>query len=226
MRVCLVTPFAWSQPHDVNDHVAGVATGLRALGHEVTVIAPSARATDLLAGRRAIAKGERAEVIAVGAAIPISRRSQMGVPVGVRANLRLIDVRTGRQIWTSDFEEKASDILKLQDSISGRVAQVLLIKLRREEELLVSKSATSNPEAYQLYLTGREKWMRREWDRDCLAFYRKAIELDPNFALPYLGIADLYAFFREVKICSSISSKEFFVMYVCCIYMNGYLRFI
>jgi predicted metal-dependent phosphoesterase TrpH len=89
MRVCLVTPFAWSQPHDVNDHVAGVATGLRALGHEVTVIAPSARATDLLAGRRAIAKGERAEVIAVGAAIPISRRSQMGVPVGIQANLAL-----------------------------------------------------------------------------------------------------------------------------------------
>ncbi len=87
--MCLVTPFAWSQPHDVNDHVAGVATGLRALGHEVTVIAPSARATDLLAGRRAIAKGERAEVIAVGAAIPISRRSQMGVPVGVQANLAL-----------------------------------------------------------------------------------------------------------------------------------------
>ena len=87
--MCLVTPFAWSQPHDVNDHVAGVATGLRGLGHEVTVIAPSARATELLAGRRAIARGERAEVIAVGAAIPISRRSQMGVPVGIQANLAL-----------------------------------------------------------------------------------------------------------------------------------------
>ena len=53
MRVCLVTPFAWSQPHDVNEHVAGVASGLRALGHEVTVLAPSTRAADLLAGRRA-----------------------------------------------------------------------------------------------------------------------------------------------------------------------------
>jgi TolB-like protein len=125
----------------------------------------------------------------------------------VRANLRLIEVRTGRQIWTSDFEEKASDILKLQDSISGRVAQVLLIKLRREEELLVSKSATSNPEAYQLYLTGREKWMRRDWDRDCLAFYRKAIELDPNFALPYLGIADLYAFTYETRMAEDALAK-------------------
>ena len=55
MRICLVTPFAWSQPHDVNEHVAGVAGGLRALGHEVTVLAPSTRAADLLAGRRALA---------------------------------------------------------------------------------------------------------------------------------------------------------------------------
>jgi predicted metal-dependent phosphoesterase TrpH/glycosyltransferase involved in cell wall biosynthesis len=88
MRVCLVTPFAWSQPHDVNDHVAGVAESLRRLEHEVTVIAPSTRAGDLLAGRRALARGERPEVIAVGPAIPVSRRSQLGVPVGVQANLR------------------------------------------------------------------------------------------------------------------------------------------
>ncbi len=88
VRVCLVTPFAWSQPHDVNDHVRGVAVELRALGHEVTVVAPSTKAADLLAGRRALAAGHRPEVIAVGAAIPVSRRSQLGVPVGVQANLR------------------------------------------------------------------------------------------------------------------------------------------
>jgi len=80
LRICLVTPFAWSQPHDVNDHVAGIAGGLRALGHSVTVLAPSARAADLLAGRRALVKGLDAEVIAVGPAVQISRRSQMGVP--------------------------------------------------------------------------------------------------------------------------------------------------
>src|SRR5437763_16005218 len=57
MRICLVTPFAWSQPHDVNEHVAGVAKGLRALGHEATVLAPSTRAVDLLAGRRALLRG-------------------------------------------------------------------------------------------------------------------------------------------------------------------------
>jgi hypothetical protein len=88
MRICLVTPFAWSQPHDVNDHVAGVAASLRERGHEVTVVAPSTKAADLSAGRRALAAHERADVIAVGPAIQVSRRSQLGVPVGVQANLR------------------------------------------------------------------------------------------------------------------------------------------
>src|SRR5436190_17918290 len=89
VRICLVTPFAWSQPHDVNEHVAGVAGALRERGHEVTVLAPSTRSAELRAGRHALASGTSADVIAVGPAVPISRRSQMGVPVGVRASLSL-----------------------------------------------------------------------------------------------------------------------------------------
>src|SRR5919112_260955 len=70
-----------------NAHVAGVARELRVLGHHVTVLAPSNRAADLLAGRHALRDGAEAEVIALAPALPISRRSQMGVPVGARANL-------------------------------------------------------------------------------------------------------------------------------------------
>ena len=89
MRICFVTPFAWSQPHEVNAHVAGAAEALRARGHEVTVLAPSSRARDLLAGRRALQRGDDLDVIAVGPSVPLSRRTNMGVPVAVRANLRL-----------------------------------------------------------------------------------------------------------------------------------------
>jgi predicted metal-dependent phosphoesterase TrpH len=89
LRIALVTPFAWSQPHDVNEHVDGLARELRSRGHAVTVLAPSNRARDLAAGRRALSSGEEAELVALGPAVPISRRSRMGVPVGVRANLAL-----------------------------------------------------------------------------------------------------------------------------------------
>jgi predicted metal-dependent phosphoesterase TrpH len=123
MRICLVTPFAWSQPHDVNEHVGGVAVALRALGHEVTVIAPSTRAADLLAGRRALQRGETADVIAVGTAVPISRRSQMGVPVGVQANLSLA-LQQGRFDVVHGFEPGLPSLsyLALRDSDSLGVA--------------------------------------------------------------------------------------------------------
>ena len=98
LRVALVTPFAWSQPHDVNEHVAGLARELRARGHHVTVLGPSNRARDLGAGRRALARGLRdAEFVALGPAVPISRRSRIGVPVGVRANLAVA-------LATGDFD--------------------------------------------------------------------------------------------------------------------------
>src|SRR5947207_11820737 len=89
LHICLVTPFSWSQPHEVNDHVAGIAHELRKLGHSVTVLCPSNRAEDLRAGRRALLRGPLDDVVALGPAVPISRRSRMGVPVGVRANLSL-----------------------------------------------------------------------------------------------------------------------------------------
>jgi predicted metal-dependent phosphoesterase TrpH len=84
LSVALVTPFAWSQPHDVNEHVDGLARGLRARGHRVTVLAPSNRARELAAGRRALARGTTEELLVVGPALP-----RLGVPVGVRANLQL-----------------------------------------------------------------------------------------------------------------------------------------
>ena len=103
MRVCLVTPFAWSLPHEVNDHVAGVADELRKLGHSVTVLAPSSKAADLRAGRRSLADGADAELIALGPAVPISRRSSMGVPVGARASLTIALAR-GRYDVVHGFE--------------------------------------------------------------------------------------------------------------------------
>lgn len=103
LRICFVTPFAWSQPHEVNAHVDGAASALRRLGHSVTVLAPSTRARDLLEGRRALQRGDDEDVIAVGPSVPISRRTNIGVPVGVRANL-LLALRRGDYDVVHGFE--------------------------------------------------------------------------------------------------------------------------
>src|SRR2546429_7006381 len=123
LRICLVTPFAWSQPHDVNEHVAGVAKEVRTLGHAVTVLASSNRAKELAAGRRALLDGLDAEVVAVGPAVPISRRSRIGVPVGARANLSLA-LALGRFDVVHGFEPGLPSLsyLALRDAASLTVA--------------------------------------------------------------------------------------------------------
>jgi predicted metal-dependent phosphoesterase TrpH len=118
VRIALVTPFAWSQPHDVNEHVDGLARELRRRGHAVTVLAPSNRARDLAAGRRALlGRFDDPELIALGPAVPISRRSRMGVPVGVRASLALALAR-GRFDVVHGFEPGLPSLsyLALRDS--------------------------------------------------------------------------------------------------------------
>ncbi|MBD0290329.1 MAG: glycosyltransferase [Thermoleophilia bacterium] len=94
LRVCMVTPFAWSRPHPVNEHVAAAADELRRRGHAVVVIAPSNRAADLAAGRRSLRQLARdgtplPELVAIGPALRVTPRSRVGVPLGVRANLAL-----------------------------------------------------------------------------------------------------------------------------------------
>jgi predicted metal-dependent phosphoesterase TrpH/glycosyltransferase involved in cell wall biosynthesis len=124
LRVALVTPFAWSQPHDVNEHVAGLARALRERGHMVTVLAPSNRARELAAGRRTLMNGvEDAELIALGPALPISRRSRMGVPVGIRASLA-VALAGGRFDVVHGFEPGLPSLsyLALRDSDAFGVA--------------------------------------------------------------------------------------------------------
>ena len=87
LRICFVTPFSWSQPNDVNEHVRGAAEALRRRGHTVTVVAPSSRAADLLEGRRALQRGAIGDVVAIGAAVPTSLTERVALPMGVRANL-------------------------------------------------------------------------------------------------------------------------------------------
>src|SRR5438034_1748079 len=126
LRLCLVTPFSWSQPHDVNEHVAGIARELRGLGHSVTVLASSNRARELAAGRRALLDGLDAEVVALGPAVPISRRSRIGVPVGARANLSLA-LELGRFDVVHGFEPGLPSLsyLALRDAAALTVATFL-----------------------------------------------------------------------------------------------------
>ncbi len=128
LRICLVTPFAWSRPHEVNEHVVGIAQELRVLGHAVTIVTSSNRAADLATSRLALVNGslDESELVVLGPAVPISRRSRMGVPLGVRTNLSRA-LRTGRFDVVHGFEPALPSLsyLALREAESLTVATFL-----------------------------------------------------------------------------------------------------
>ncbi len=108
----------------------------------------------------------------------------------IRVMARLVRVSDGKQLWASQLDEKYTDIFRVQDSISERVATALKIRLTNKE----NRRYTDNFEAYELYMKGRFhalRLTRAETDK-AVAYFQQAIELDRNYALPYLGLAQAY----------------------------------
>jgi len=112
----------------------------------------------------------------------------------IKVTLRLIQVDSGTQVWTGSYVESEADIFKLQDSISQQVAETLAPGLTQDEKTLLKKRSTENPEAYALYLKGNYYWSKRGDEAGhSAAYFRQAIELDPNFAQAYVGLASVDA---------------------------------
>jgi len=107
----------------------------------------------------------------------------------LRVTVQLIKVPTGEQIWSDQFDGKSNEILNLQDLISSNVARLLTPDAKQQT---LTKRPTENSEAYEAYLNGRYHWRKRgEADlRQAIEYYTRAIELDPNFAEAYTGLAD------------------------------------
>jgi len=107
----------------------------------------------------------------------------------------LIDVGKDSQLWGDQYSQKLSDILGIQEQISKAIADHLRIELSGKEQQQLAKRDTENAEAYQLYMRGRYYWNKRTNDgvKQGLAYFQKAIEKDPGYALAYAGVADSYA---------------------------------
>jgi TolB-like protein/Tfp pilus assembly protein PilF len=108
--------------------------------------------------------------------------------------VELIDVALDRAVWSQQYNRKQSDLITLQSEIARDVSGKLKTKLSGADEAKVTKTYTTNPEAYQLYLRGnfyRTKYTEEGY-RKGIECYEKAIAIDPNYALAYHGIAAAY----------------------------------
>lgn len=113
----------------------------------------------------------------------------------LRISARLVQTSNNAVLWSEAFDVPMRDVFTVQEQIAHSIADALNVHLtsRVASSPLVARP-TADLEAYDLYLRGRHVRTRPTRDRleQALAYYRGAIERDPNFAAAYAGLAETY----------------------------------
>jgi TolB-like protein/DNA-binding winged helix-turn-helix (wHTH) protein/Tfp pilus assembly protein PilF len=147
-------------------------------------------------------KGKEVDPLKVGnelgvGAVLVGSMTQEGDALNI--SLELVETESGNLLWGESYQRKATDLLGLQGEITRRTTENLNLKLMGEEQRQLDKRYTDNAEAYLLYLKGRFFWIKhtKEGYEKAVEFYNQALEIDPNYALAYTGIADCYNMMAE-----------------------------
>jgi TolB-like protein/Tfp pilus assembly protein PilF len=127
----------------------------------------------------------------------------------VRITAELINAADGFQLWSETYDRELNDIFAIQENIAGEVVGALKIKLLGAGQAATQAASkpTANVEAYEAYLLGQQKMTRRTSESltEAAAAFQKAIDLDPNYALAYVGLSDATQRLNEY---SNLSGSE------------------
>jgi serine/threonine protein kinase/tetratricopeptide (TPR) repeat protein len=106
----------------------------------------------------------------------------------------LYATKTGKRIWGAAYNREMKDLFVIQADVAENIAAALKVRLSPDELQEIKKKPTENVTAYDLYLQGREFYdLRHKEDNEkAIALFRQAVELDPKFALGYVGLANCY----------------------------------
>ena len=112
----------------------------------------------------------------------------------VRVSAQLVDTRQGRVLWSARFDEALADVFALQDNITAQIVSALAIRVAQIEQRRVFAKPTESLEAYDYVLRARPASQRptRANNVEARVLLRRAIELDPNYAAAYAGLAETY----------------------------------
>jgi eukaryotic-like serine/threonine-protein kinase len=123
--------------------------------------------------------------------------------------LSLVDARNGNQVWGEQYGRKLQDLVALQKEIARDVSQKLRARLSSADEQRLAKNYTENTEAYQLYLKGRYHLLKLTPPeiQTSISYFQQALDIDPSYALAYVGLADAY---RSFALVGEMAAGDFF----------------
>jgi non-specific serine/threonine protein kinase len=116
----------------------------------------------------------------------------------LRITTQLVESSSRHSVWAERYDRHMEDVFAIQEEISLSIAKALEITLSPQEEKVITRKSTVNPQAYDFFLRGRNYLRQRQFEY-ALAMYDEAIKQDPNFALPYAGIAHVWGGMHEFR---------------------------
>ena len=139
-------------------------------------------------------------------AVLTGRITQHGDQLSVSADL--VSTADGSELWGSQYTRKLADVTEVQGDITRDISNSLRIHLSGNQQQRLEHAGTTNPEAYRLYLEGRQLWHGRTPDglKKSIDLFQQAIAADPKYALAYAGLADTYNISPSYDI--GITSKQ------------------
>ena len=110
----------------------------------------------------------------------------------LRITAQLINVSDGYHLWSERFDRRLDDVFAVQDEIAGAIVEKLKGRLTAEPGPTVVRRRPTTAEVYELYLKGRYYFARRYQGllQPAVDCFRRATELDPDFAPAHAGLAD------------------------------------
>ena len=140
-------------------------------------------------------KGKNEDITEIGQKLKVSTVLEGSVrKMGNRLRIaaQLINVADGYQLWSERFDRDVEDVFAIQDEISQAIFDALRVILSEGEKKAIERDRSVNMQAYEYYLRGRQ--FIHQWSRSGLEYarqmFRRAIEIDPDYALAYAGLAD------------------------------------
>jgi non-specific serine/threonine protein kinase len=184
-----VLPFANLSPDAETDYFAdGMATEIITALSRIEALRVVSRTSSFAF------KGREVDVRAIGKQLNVQSILEGSVRKAagsLRITARLVNVADGYQLWSEHYDRDPRDVFAIQDEIARNIMHALRVVLTDEEERAISRMPTGELEAYDYYLRGTQFFYQRGKSYElAVGMFKRAIEIDPRFALAYAGIAE------------------------------------
>jgi serine/threonine protein kinase/tetratricopeptide (TPR) repeat protein len=140
-------------------------------------------------------KGNKEDISAIGRKLKVHTVLEGSVRKAgnrLRISTQLVDVATSFQLWSERYDREMEDVFAIQDEIATSIVNALKVVLTPKEVAAIKKVPTQSVRAYEYYLRGRQLFHQRRAETLDAAedLYRRAIAMDPDYALAFAGLAD------------------------------------